>query len=168
MTKSLRNILCAAALAVAIVPGASAQTTGGTGEVMYHFGPLHMAPGQVLALNVELTDHFGDPLTVPVEAHLEDKNGAVVVSRTLTMSDGHSISFVVGPEIRAARATVPADIYAIIGPEIRLLSPCLRIGFPAGMPPPTERVTVTLEVIDVATGRIVTVMGNPRAIIGVL
>ena len=167
MTKSLRNILCAAVLTVAVAPRASAQTID-AGEVMYHFGPLHMAPGQVLALNVELTDHFGDPLTVPVEAHLEDKNGAVVVSRTLTMSDGHSISFVVGPDIRAARATVPADIYAIIGPEIRLLSPCLRIGFPAGMPPPTERVTVTLEVIDVATGRIVTVMGNPRAIIGVL
>jgi len=121
-----------------------------------------------LALNVELTDHFGDPLTVPVELRVEDKNGATVVSRSVTMSDGHSISFIIAPDIRAARATVPGDIYALIGPEIRLLSPCIRVGFPAGMPPPVERVTVTLEVIDVATGRIVSVVNNPRAIIGVL
>lgn len=167
MTKSLRNILCAAALAVTMVPTASAQTID-SGEVMYHFGPVHMAPGQVLALNVELTDHFGDPLTVPVEAHLEDKNGAVVVSKALTMSDGHALSFVMANDIRAARAAVPADVYAAIAPDVRLLQPCLRVGFPAGMPPPTERVTVTLEVLDLATGRVVTVLGNPRAIIGVL
>ena len=167
MTKTFRLFLCAAALTAALAPRASAQSID-AGDVMYHFGPLHVAPGQVLALNVELTDHFGDPLTVPIELHAEDKNGAVVVSRTLTMSDGHAMSFVIGPEIRAARATVPGDVYAAIGPEIRLLSPCLRIGFPAGMPPPVERVTVTLEVIDVTTGRIVTVVTNPRAIIGVL
>ena len=36
------------------------------------------------------------------------------------------------------------------------------------MPPPVDRVTVTLEVMDVATGRIVSVVNNPHAIIGVL
>ena len=167
MTRILRNVMCAAALVAALAPRASAQAID-AGEVMFHWGPLHMAPGQVLAINVELTDHFGDPLTVPLELHVEDKNGAVVVSRTLTMSDGRAISFVIGPEIRAARATIPADVYAAIGPEIRLIQPCIRIAFPPGMPPPVERVTLTLEVMDVATGRIVTVMGNPRAIIGVL
>jgi hypothetical protein len=167
MTKTFRILMCAAAFAVAGASAASAQSID-AGEVMFHFGPLHMAPGQVLALNVELTDHFGDPLTVPVELHVEDKNGMAVVSRTVTMSDGHAISFAVGPDIRAARATIPADIYAAVGPEIRLLSPCLRVGFPAGMPPPVNRVTVTLEVMDVATGRIVSVVNNPHAIIGVL
>jgi hypothetical protein len=98
--------MCAAALAVAGASAVSAQTID-AGEVMFHWGPLHMAPGQVLALNVELTDHFGDPLTVPIELHVEDKNGLAVVSRTLTMSDGHAISFVMGPDIRAARATIP-------------------------------------------------------------
>jgi hypothetical protein len=167
MTKTFRILMCAAALAVAVVSSASAQAID-AGEVMFHWGPLHLAPGQALALNVELTDHFGDPLTVPIELHVEDKNGAAVVSRTLTMSDGHAISFLIGPDVRAARATIPADVYAAVGPEVRLLSPCLRIGFPAGMPPPVERVTVTLEVMDVATGRIVSVVNNPRAIIGVL
>ncbi|HEV8395598.1 MAG TPA: hypothetical protein VGQ37_15070 [Vicinamibacterales bacterium] len=167
MTKTLRILMCAAALAVAMAPRASAQTID-AGEVMFHWGPIHMAPGQALALNVELTDHFGDPLTVPLELHVEDKNGAVVVSRTLTMSDGRSLSFVIGPEIRAARATIPGDIYAAVAPDVRLLQPCLRVGFPAGMPPPVERITLTLEVMDVASGRIVSVMNNPRAIIGVL
>jgi len=167
MTRTFRILMCAAALAVAGTSTASAQTID-VGEVMFHWGPVHMAPGQVLALNIELTDHFGDPLTVPIELHVEDKNGTAVVSRTLTMSDGHAISFVIGPDVRAARATIPADIYSIIGPEYRLLSPCLRVGFPAGMPPPVDRVTVTLEVMDVATGRIVSVVNNPHAIIGVL
>ena len=75
MTRTFRILMCAAALAVAGASAASAQTID-AGEVMFHWGPLHMAPGQVLALNVELTDHFGDPLTVPVELHVEDKNGA--------------------------------------------------------------------------------------------
>ena len=167
MTKTFRILMCAAALAVAGASAAPAQTID-AGEVMFHWGPLHMAPGQALALNVELTDHFGDPLTVPVELHVEDKNGLAVVSRTVTMSDGHAISFVVSPDIRAARATISADLYAAVGSDIRLLQPCIRIGFPAGMPPPVERVTLTLEVMDVATGRIVSVVTNPRAIIGVL
>jgi hypothetical protein len=152
---------------VAVASQASAQTID-AGEVMFHWGPIHMAPGQALAFNVELTDHFGDPLTVPLELHVEDKNGAVIVSRTLTMSDGHAISFVIAPDIRTARATIPGDIYAAVAPEIRLVQPCLRLAFPAGMPPPVERITLTLEVMDVATGRIVSVMNNPRAIIGVL
>lgn len=167
MTKTFRILMCAAVLAVAVASRASAQTID-AGEVMFHWGPIHMAPGQALSLNFELTDHFGDPLTVPVELHVEDKNGAAIVSRTLTMSDGRAISFVIGPDIRAARATIPGDVYAAIGPEFRLLLPCIRVGFPAGMPPPVDRVTVTLEVMDVATGRIVSVVNNPHAIIGVL
>jgi hypothetical protein len=167
MTKTFQILMCAAALAVAGASTASAQTID-AGEVMFHWGPLHMAPGQALALNVELTDHFGDPLTVPVELHVEDRNGAAILSRALTMSDGHAISFIIGPDIRAARATIPGDIYSIIGPEYRLLAPCLRVAFPAGMPPPVERITLTLEIMDVATGRIVSVVNNPHAIIGVL
>ena len=167
MTNTFRILMCAAAMAVAAIPGASAQQIG-SGEVMFHWGPLHMAAGQALAINVELTDHVGDPLTVPMELHVEDKNGAEIVSKPATMSDGHSFSFVIAPDIRAARATVSGDIYSVVGPEYRLLSPCLRIGFPPSMPPPVERVTVTLEVIDVATGRIVSVVNNPHVIIGVL
>ena len=167
MRQILRALTCAAVLTVALAPRTSAQAIE-PGELMLHWGPLHMAPGQVLAINVELTDHAGDPLTVPIELEVEDKNGAVAVSRALTTSDGHAVSFIVGPEIRAARATVSGDIYAAVGPEIRLIQPCIRIAFPPSMPPPVERVIVTLEVIDVATGRIVTVVNNPRAIIGVL
>lgn len=167
MTRTFRMLMCAAALAVASASQVSAQTID-VGDVMFHWGALHMAPGQALVVNLELTDHFGDPLTVPVELHVEDKNGAAIVSKAVTISDGHSISFLVGPDVRAARATIPADIYSIVGPEYRLLSPCLRVGFPVGMPPPVDRVTVTLEVMDVATGRIVSVVNNPHVIIGVL
>jgi hypothetical protein len=159
--------MCAAALAFAAIPAASAQQIG-AGEVMFHWGPLHLQAGQAFAMNVELTDHVGDPLTVPVELHVEDKNGAVIVSKPVSMSDGRPLSFVMANDIRAARAAVTGDIYSLIGPEIRLIQPCIRITFPQNMPPPVERVTVTLEVIDVATGRIVSVVNNPHVIIGVL
>ena len=167
MTKTFRILMCAAALAAAVGSQASAQTIQ-TDEAMFHWGPVHVAPGQALALNFELTDHFGDPLTVPIELHVEDKNGMAIVSRALTMSDGHAISFIIGPDVRAARATIPADVYSAIGPEVRLIQPCIRVAFPAGMPPPVDRVTATLEVMDVATGRIVSVVNNPHVIIGVL
>lgn len=167
MTKTFRILMCAAALAVAAIPAASAQQIG-AGEVMFDFGPLHLVSGQALAMNVELTDHVGEPLTVPVELHVEDKNGAVIVSKTVSMSDGQPLSFVMANDLRAARASVAGDIYAAVGPEFRLIQPCIRIGFPSNMPPPVGRVTLTLEVIDVATGRVVGIANNPHVIIGVL
>jgi len=167
MTKTFRTLMCAAALAVASIPAASAQQIG-AGEVMFDFGPLHLAAGQALAVNVELTDHVGEPLTVPVELHVDDKNGAVIVSKPVSMSDGRPLTFVMSNDIRAARAAVAGDIFATIGPEFRLIQPCIRFAFPSSMPPPVGRVTLTLEVIDVATGRVVGIANNPHVIIGVL
>ena len=56
---------------------ASAQTTAPE-EVMFHWGRVHLGTGQALVLNLELTDHFGGPLTLPVELQLEDKDGNVI------------------------------------------------------------------------------------------
>src|SRR6266545_7482551 len=126
-------VLFAVALLVAAAPRASAQTTEPT-EVMFHWGAIHKAVGQALVLNFELSDHFGEALTVPVEFHLEDKDGNVIYTNTVMVSSGHMFStvFVIGPEIRVARSTVQGDIYAAIGPEFRLLSPCVKVVFPPG------------------------------------
>jgi hypothetical protein len=167
MSTKIRTLLWAAALTLATAPWAAAQTTTPT-EVMFHWGAMHVGPGQALAINLELTDHFGDPVTVPVELQLEDKNGNVISRNAITISEGHAISFAVGPDIRALRSTIPADVYAAIGPDVRMIQPCLRLLWPPGPGSPVDRLTPTLEVMDVQTGRVTSLANNPHAIIAVL
>jgi hypothetical protein len=159
--------MLAAAFVLATAPWAAAQTTA-PGEVMFHWGAIHLGPGQALVLNFELTDHFGGPLTLPVELQLEDKNGNVIYRGSLEVSDGHAVSFAVGPEFRTLRSAIPADIYAVIGPDFRLLAPCLKVILPPGPNAPVDRMTPTLEVMDLLTGRLLNFANNPRMIIGVL
>jgi hypothetical protein len=168
MIRNFRMLLMAATLIVAAAPGASAQTTTFT-EVMFHWGAVHIAPGQALALNLELTDHFGEPLTLPVELQLEDKDGNVIYKQDVTISSGHAISFVlvIGPEVRTARSTIQGDIYGAVAPEVRLLQPCIKVILPPG-PGTVDRMTPTLEVMDVVTGRVLDIVNNPHTIIGVL
>src|SRR5262245_40466962 len=163
----MRNVLCAAAVMLAAASSVSAQTTA-PGEVMFHWGPVHIGPGQAIAVTFELTDHFGGPLTLPVGLQIEDKNGTVIYRNAIAVADGNAVSFVIGPDVRTLRSTVPADIYAIVGPDIRLLSPCLKVIWPPGPTTPVDRMTLTLEVFDVLTGRVVSLANNPHAIIGVL
>jgi hypothetical protein len=157
----------AAALVFATAPWASAQTTA-PGEVMFHWGRVHVGTGQALLLNFELTDHFGGPLTLPVELQLEDKDGNVIYRNPIEVSDGHALSFAIAPESRTLRSTIAADIYAVIAPEIRTIQPCIKVIYPPGPTAPVDRMTLTLEVMDVATGRLVTLVNNPHMIIGVL
>jgi len=166
-TIRIRTLLMAATLALTIVPWASAQTTDES-AVMFHWGALHRGADQAIVINFELTDHFGDSLTLPVELQLEDRNGKVIYQNAVTMSDGHAISFVVASEGRTLRSAIDADIYAIIGPEYRFLAPCIKVIFPPGPGVSIDRMTVTLEVMDVVTGRVVSVANNPHSIIGVL
>jgi hypothetical protein len=170
MLKKVRTALFTAFVIVAAAPWASAQTTAETTEVMFHWGPLHLTSGQALVVNFELTDHFGDALTLPVEFELEDRGGVLVYRSALEVSSGRAVSFAtaVGPEYRTLRSTLPADLYAVIGPEIRLLIPCVKVLVPPGPSVPVDRMTLTLEVVDVQTGRTVSVMNNPHTIIGVL
>ena len=167
MIKRLRLLTLAAALLLAAAPWASAQTTA-PGEVMFHWGRVHVGTGQALVLNFELTDHFGGPLTLPVELQLEDKNGNVIYRNSIEVSDGHAVSFAVGPDIRTLRSSIAADVYAAIGSEIRMLQPCIKVIFPPGPSATIDRMTPTLEVMDVVTGRLVTLANNPHMIIGVL
>jgi hypothetical protein len=157
----------AAVLVLATAPWASAQTTA-PGEVMFHWGRVHLGTGQALVLNFELTDHFGGPLTLPVELQLEDKDGNVIYRSSIEVSDGHAVSFAIGPDFRTLRSTIQADIYAVMAPDIRLLAPCLKVIFPPEPNAPVDRMTPTLEVMDVVTGRLVTLANNPHMIIGVL
>jgi hypothetical protein len=154
-------------LVLATATWASAQTTAPE-EVMFHWGRVHLGTGQALVLNLELTDHFGGPLTLPVELQLEDKDGNVIYRSSIELSDGHAVSFAVAPESRTLRSMIQADIYAVIAPDIRLLAPCLKVIFPPGPSATIDRMTPTLEVMDVATGRLVTLANNPHMIIGVL
>ena len=167
MIKNLRLMTLAAALLLATAPWASAQTTL-PGEVMFHWGRVHLGAGQALVLNFELTDHFGGPLTLPVELQLEDKSGTVIYRNSIEVSDGHAVSFAVGSDIRTLRTSIAADVYAIIGSEVRMIQPCIKVIFPPGPSAPVDRMTLTLEVMDVVTGRLVTLANNPHMIIGVL
>lgn len=168
MGKKILMLVGAFALALVAAPQASAQTTEPT-EVMFHWGPIHKGPGQAVVLNLELTDHTGSDLTVPVEFRLEDKNGDVISSNNITLSSGHagSIVFAVGPEIRFARSTIEADIYAAIGPDIRLLLPCIKVLLPPGPSSPVDSMTATLEVMDVFTGRVQVFANDPNIRAGV-
>lgn len=74
MCKRIRMLLVAFALALVAAPQTSAQTTEPT-DVMFHWGAIHKGPGQVVVLNLELSDHTGSALTVPVEFQLEVKEG---------------------------------------------------------------------------------------------
>jgi hypothetical protein len=165
--KTLRLMTLAAAIVMTTAPWVSAQTTSPT-EVMFHWGRVHLGTGQALVLNFELTDHFGGPLTLPVELQLEDKDGNVIYRNSIEVSDGHAVSFVVGPEYRALRSTIQGDIYAIIGPEVRTIQPCIKVIYPPGPSGTFERMTPTMEVMDVLTGRLLDFANNPHMIIGVL
>jgi hypothetical protein len=163
MRRTMLTLAFVFALVLVAAPMASAQSTAPT-EVMFHWGPIHKAPGQALVLNLELTDHFGEALTVPAEFRLEDKNGNAIQSRNITLSSGGAVSavFAVGPEIRIARSTIEGDIYAAIGPDIRLLLPCIKVLLPPGPSSPADRLTATLEVMDVLTGRVQVFANSPR------
>ena len=157
-------VLFAVALLFAAAPRASAQTTEPT-EVMFHWGPIHRGIGQALVLNFELTDHFGEALTVPVEFHLEDKDGNVIYTNTVMVSSGRTFStvFIVGPDVRVARSTIQGDIYAAIAPDVRLLSPCIKVDLPPGPGAPfLDRMTPTLEIMDVLTGRVQVFANDPH------
>ena len=167
MWTSTRTLSFAVVMMLAAVSLASAQSSSPGGQVMFHWGPVHLAPGQAIAINFELTDHLGGPLTLPVELQLEDKSGNLIYRGEVAVEDGHAVTFAIGPEIRLLRS-LPADVYAAVGPEIRLLQPCLKVAWPPGPTSPVDRMTLTLEIIDVTTGRVVAVANNPHAIIGVL
>jgi hypothetical protein len=165
--RTFRLMTLATLLVLAAAPWASAQTTA-PGEVMFHWGRVHLGTGQALVLNLELTDHFGGPLTLPVELQLEDKDGNVIYRNAIELSDGHAVSFAVAPESRTLRSTIAADVYAIITSDVRMIQPCIRVIYPSGAGAPIDRMTPTLEVMDVLTGRLLNFANNPHMIIGVL
>ena len=166
MTKRILMLMCVAALALTALPGASAQTTAPT-QVMFHWGAIHKVTGQALAINFELSDHFGLATTLPVELQLEDKDGNVIYDNTIMVTPGHAVSWViaVGPEFRTSSKTIAGDIYAAVGPEYRLLSPCLKLDVPPGPGSPVDSMTPTLEVMDVASGRVLDFANNPHTIL---
>jgi hypothetical protein len=153
MIRTIQMILFTFVLALMAAPYAAAQTTESV-DVMYHWGPLHKGTGQAVVLNLSLTDHFGDPaLTVPAEIVVEDNAGNVLFSQKVTLGTDRAIIAVLttGPEMRTARSTIQGDIYAAVGPEYRLLAPCIKVTFPSGRG--REQFFATLEVMDVLTGR---------------
>jgi hypothetical protein len=133
--------------------------------VMVNWGAIHLTPGQAVVLNLALGDEGGE-MKLPVQVELEDKNGNVVYRNTFTIATGHTISLVVGPEIRTGpdiRTVIDADIYAIIGPEVRTIIPCLKVAWPPGPTQPIlDQLTPTLEVLDALTGRVEAFGNHPH------
>ena len=161
--------IAAALVALSATQSVSAQTTAPT-QVMFEWGALHPRLGQAISLNFALSDQ-GGPLTLPVELEITDQGGKVLYKNTVMVSSGQAISFVIGPEIRGVPdiRSIPADIYAIVGPDIRTIQPRIEIIYPPGPSGPfLDRTTLTLEVLDVMTGRLVNFSNNPHMIIGVL
>lgn len=161
--------IAAALVALSATQSVFAQSTAPT-PVMFEWGALHPRLGQAISLNFALNDE-GEPLTLPVEFKITDQSGKVLYQNTVMVSSGQAISFVVGPEVRGVPdiRSIPADIYLAVGPDIRTLQPCLKVLFPPGPSGPfLDRVTPTLEVLDVVTGRLMNFSNNPHMIIGVL
>jgi hypothetical protein len=157
--------LFAASLALAAVSTINAQVDPGN-NVEYEWGAVHVTSGQAIVLNLAISDAAGRA-TFPVQFEIHDKNGNTVYRNSVMVQAGHSVSLLIGPDIRT---NIPADIYAVVGPDIRIIQPCLKVG-PAGggtMPPPESLLVPTLEVMDAVTGRVVAFANNPHAIIGVL
>src|SRR5262249_61111401 len=98
MMKRAGNIVCAAAVMLAVASSVSAQTTA-PGEVMFHWGPVHVASGQAVAINFALTEHFGGPLTLPVELQIENKDGAVIYGNAIDVAGGPALPLADGPGI---------------------------------------------------------------------
>jgi hypothetical protein len=167
MTSKL--LLLAGTIALAAASIATAQVDSGN-KIEYEWGAAHVAAGQAIVLNLSLSADSG-PLTLSVEFELHDKSGNTVYRNTATVTAGHSISLAIGPEIRP---NVSADLYALVGPEIRSIQPCIKVAWPPGpsgpgtMPPPERLLTPTLEVMDSVTGRVLAFTTNPHTIIGVL
>jgi hypothetical protein len=167
MTKRILMLLFAAVLVLAALPCASAQTTAPT-EVMFHWGTIHRVTGEAMAINFELSDHFGLTAPAAVELRLEDKDGNLVYDNSITVTPGHAVSWViaVGPDVRIASKTIAGDIYGVVGPDIRTLQPCLKVTWPPGPTSPVDSMTPTLEVMDVLTGRVLDFANNPHTIVG--
>jgi hypothetical protein len=155
----------AATLALAAVSVASAQVDSGN-NLEFEWGAVHVVSGQAIVLNLSISD-AGGRVAFPVEFEIHDKNGNTLYRNSVMVYPGHSVSLAVGPEYRTS---IQADLYAVVGPDIRLIQPCIKIGAPGGgtMPPPESLLVPTLEVMDTATGRVVAFGNNPHAIIGVL
>ena len=161
--------IAAALVALSATQSVSAQSTTPT-PVMFEWGALHPRLGQAISLNFALSDE-GGPLTLPVQLEITDQSGKVLYQNTVMVSSGQAISVLIGPEVRGLPdiRSIPADIYAIIGPDIRTIQPCLKVLYPPGPSGPfLDRTTLTLEVLDVMTGRLMNFSNNPHMIIGVL
>ena len=174
-----KTILFAAALALAVVPYASAQTIT-PATVDFSWGALHLSSGQAVVVNFLLNDH-GPALALPVEFELDDKNGNTLFRQTVMVPAGRVVSLAIalGDKNTAALlpAVIPSDLYAIIDPNerktidpnIHTVTPCVKVALPAGpIQPVLDRLTPTLEVMDISTGRGVSFANNPHAIIAVL
>src|SRR5262249_15868641 len=164
MTRKTLMFLFAAILALAAVPGAFAQTTAPT-EVMFHWGAIHTASGQALAFNFELSDHFGLTAPAAVELRLEDKNGNLIYDNSMTVTPGHAVTCVIATAPYLPNPTKIIDTHGLIAIDIHTIQPCIKVTFPPGPTSPLDSMTPTLEVMDVASGRVLDFANNPHTIL---
>ena len=121
------------------------------GGVLAAFGPVGIARGQLLRVNVS---GIGHPNDLPWTFHVRvlDAEGDVVVERRLEVRPGVSryvdVRFEDGED-------VPSRARRVLRAEI--------VGFNPQPDPPGDWVT-TLEVIDVLTGRTSVLLGGPDTV----
>lgn len=143
-------------LALASLETLSAQATAPS-QATLTWGAVHLTAGQAIVLS--LAANTQAPPALPVELTLTDRSGNVVCRYSTMLNTGHSISLIIGPDVRTA---IPTDIYAIVGPDVRVLTPTLKITFPPGPTSQVDLVTPRLEFMDAATGRVVAIAANPH------
>jgi hypothetical protein len=134
---------------------------------MFHWGAVHTVSGQALAFNFELSDHFGLTAPADVELRLEDKNGNLVYDKSMTVTPGHGVTWVItlAQDARTAGKTIDSDTHGIIAIDIHTLIPCLKVTYPPGPSSPVDSMPPTLEVMDVASGRVLDFANNPHTIL---
>jgi len=157
-------LLFVAALALAVAPLASAQSTDPV-EVTYHWGAIHKGPGQSPVFTFVVPDSPDAPASLPVEFQLTSKNGNVLYSNTLTAFKGQAVTVAVvtAPELRYAKSTIEADIYAVVDPNNRTLVPAVHVFLPAVQSSALDQLLPAVQVIDVVTGRVQFFSNTPRA-----
>ncbi len=140
-----------AALTIAVLLWASPPVQAVRGGEIALFGPVGIARGQVLRLNVS---GIGNPNDMPwtFQVRVLDTAGALVVERRLELRPG-ATGFV---DVRFGEGDVPPQ-------AVRRTLRAEIVGFNPQPDPPHQWVT-TLEVIDLLTGRTTLLLGGPDTV----
>ena len=149
-----KNLFLAGAVlfaAAAMQPAHAQIVIGPTSVVTYNWGSIYMVNSQLIGLNLRL-DRMAAPATVPVQLTLEDRQGNVVYQKTLSLTTGKTVQWLVGVNLGLGGGAFGAfqDGQTIVSLpyDIRSFTAILRVSLTDAPQPYVDAMTPTLNVID--------------------